>query len=225
MIERIEINLLPAEYRIRKRSLKISRAVIYPALTFLVMLIAGALYSMHLKDKEEGLKNDIETITKEIQANRHIQAEMNKLREEKKITDEKIRALERISVDRGKWVRLLEILSGNLPAYAWLVSVKEEGAARLAIEARSYSFPEVAQYMTKLEDTEYVSGVELTGIEQVAGQDRSVFRFTLICTLNADVGLGPSAVADDASGMAAGAAAGDSSAAAPRAGRAPRGGR
>lgn len=198
MIERIEINLLPVEYRVRKRSINLSRSIVYPAVIIVVLAAGAGFYTIHLNDKQERLTEEIEAIEKEINANKHVQAEINKLRQEKQITDQKIRALERISVDREKWVRLLEILSGNLPPYAWLVSVKEDKGPpeKLLLEARTYSFPEVALYMSKLEEADYIKSVELTGIEQIQGHDRKVYRFNVACDINIDVGMRP--VIDDA---------------------------
>ena len=191
MIERIEINLLPAEYRVRKRSVDVPRSLVYPIVGIIVFLCAAGLYTIYLRDQEAKLKEDITALEAEIKANAHIQAEINKLRADKKITEEKITALQRISVNREKWVRLLEVLSGKLPPYTWLMSVKEENDEKLAIEARTYSFPEVAHYMTRLEENEYIARVDLISIEQVTGpENRKVYRFSISCAVNKDAGLG-----------------------------------
>jgi Tfp pilus assembly protein PilN len=201
MIERIEINLLPAEYRVRKRSMNVPRSIVYPIVVFLVFACAAGLYTIYMRDKQARLEEEIAGIEKEIQANAHIQAEINKLREDKKVTEEKIKALQRINVNREKWVRLFEILSGKLPAYTWLMSVKEEAEGeKLVIEARTYSFPEVAHYMTRLLETEYVSEVILAGIEQIQGQGRMLYRFSITCTLNKDAGIAAGAAAADGGG-------------------------
>jgi len=190
-MERIEINLLPAEYRMRKRSVDVPRSLVYPIVGIIVFLCAAGLYTIYLRDQETKLKDDIAAIEAEIKANAHIQAEINKLRDEKKITEEKIKALQLISVNREKWVRLLEVLSGKLPSFTWLMSVKEEAGDKLSVEARTYSFPEVAHYMTRLEEHEYITRVDLAGIEQVAGPEgRKVYRFSISCLINKDAGLG-----------------------------------
>jgi Tfp pilus assembly protein PilN len=206
MIERIEINLLPAEYRIRKRSLRIPRTIIYPAVVILALAVAAGIATIHMNNKEADLAADIERINKEIQANRHLQADINRIREEKRVTQQKIEALEQISVDREKWVRLLEMLSGNLPAYSWLISVREEAGppARLAIEARTFSFPEVAHYMSRLEAHDLISEVQLSGIEQVQWQDRRAYKFTINCLLAATAAPIPEAESDEAAAAARG---------------------
>jgi len=191
MIERIEINLLPAEYRIHKRSVDLPRSLVYPIVGIVVFLLAAGLYTVYLRDQEARLQDDVAALEAEIKANAHIQAEIKKLRDEKKITEEKIKALMLISVNREKWVRLLEVLSGKLPPYTWLVSVKETNADNLSVEARTYSFPEVAHYMTRLEEHEYITRVDLVSIEQVAGPEgRKAYRFSINCAVNKDAGLG-----------------------------------
>jgi len=199
MIEKIEINLLPVEYRVRKRSFNLPRSIVYPVVAFIVIAAGAGFYTIYLNEKQARLTEEIAAIEKEIAANKHVQDEINKLRKEKQVTDQKIRALERISVDREKWVRLLEIFSGNLPSYAWLISLRDEHGPpeKVQLEARTYSFPEVAQYMSKLEETEYIKSVTLTGIEQIQGHDRKVYKFNLICEINADVGLRPALEGDE----------------------------
>jgi len=188
MIERIEINLLPAEYRIRKRSINIPRSIVYPAVILVVLAMGAGMYTIYMNDREAKLKEEIAIVEKQIQENRHIQTEINQLRQQISITDQKIKALERISVDREKWVRLLEVLSGNLPTFTWLVSVKEETGtpSKLSLEARTHSFPEVAHYMTRLAENEYIGDVEWKGTEQIQGQDRKIYRFSLVLTLAED---------------------------------------
>jgi Tfp pilus assembly protein PilN len=198
MIQRIEINLLPTEYRTRKRGLNLSRSIVYPVFAFVVLAAAAGFHAIYLNDKQARLTEEIEAIEKEIEANKSVQAEINKLRQEKQVTEQKIRALERISVDREKWVRLLEILSGNLPTYSWLDKVTEEKGPpeKLRGEARTYAFPEVAYYMSRLEEAGYIKSVERTGIVQIDFHGRTAYEFKISCDINADAGLKPMAEGD-----------------------------
>jgi len=193
MIERIEINLLPAEYRIHSRNLKLSRAVVYPVLGLIALIFAAISVTIYMQNRAASLEDDIASLDREIQANKHIQAEINKLRRDKTEVEQKIRALERINVNREKWVRLMEIFSNSLPPYSWLISIKEESGASptVRIEARTYSFHEVATYMSKLEQSEFITAVALMEIEQMSGavQGRNVYKFTITCTINPDAKL------------------------------------
>lgn len=189
-IERIEINLLPAEYRIHRGGLKIQREVIYPLLLLLVCTIGFTFWSFGLKFEISRLGNEISAIDRKIQQNRPIQNEINELRTNKNTVQEKIRALERISVNKEKWVSLMEIISENLPQYSWLVSIKEQNSMPpvLHLEGRTYSFPDVANYMSNLSESEYVQKVDLANIEQIDSK-LGVYRFSLSCTVNPDMKL------------------------------------
>ena len=198
MIERIEINLLPAAYRVHKRSIKLKRTVVYPLLG---ILIAGAVLlviMLNMDGQISQLNGDIYSTEQSIKKNKPIRDEIVKLKENKQVIQGKILALERISVDRAKWVRIMEILCQRLPDFTWLLSCDEKDSA-LYIEGKTYSFPEVANLMTRLSESEYIKSVDLSGIEE---KDASkTFSFAVTCRLNPYVALDKAAVAD--SGAAA----------------------
>ncbi len=192
MIERIEINLLPAEYRFHKKRFRIHREMIYPLLGVILTGIVLVFWTLFQENSISYNKGQIAFLSQQIEQNRPIQNEINMLRSDKMAIQEKIRALERISVSREKWVKLMEELSGRLPQYTWLLSVKEENTIPpvLSIEGRTYSFPEVANYMSNLKDSKYISSVGLTDIEQVSSKEK-VYKFSITCSLNQDVNLAP----------------------------------
>jgi Tfp pilus assembly protein PilN len=192
MIERIEINLLPAEYRFHKRRFRIQREMIYPLLAVILTGIVLVFWTLFQENSISYNNSQIKFLTQQIEQNRPIQNEINMLRSDKMAIQEKIRALERISVNREKWVKLMEELSGRLSQYTWLLSLKEENTIPpvLSIEGKTYSFPEVANYMSNLKESKYISSVGLTDIEQVSSKEK-VYKFSITCTLNQDVNLAP----------------------------------
>lgn len=207
MVERIEINLLPAEYRVRKTSVRLQREIVYPLLILAVITFGLWTWTMSRMAQVAILNSDITSLEKTIAANKHIQIEIDRLKNEKQLTQEKIRALNRINVNREKWVRLLEVLCGSLPDFSWLRTVEEKEAIpaldgkpavppTLEIEGRTFSFPDVANYMSRLGESEFVSGVDLTNIEQTTEVDQS-YLFKIVCKVNPDAKLG--AVEDSAS--------------------------
>jgi Tfp pilus assembly protein PilN len=190
MIERIEINLLPAEYRVHRKQFKIKREVAYPL--FAAGLIAAGLsfFTFSLQNSNRIAKNEIKSLQQSIEQNRPIQNEINNLRRGKQAIEQKIRALELINVNREKWVRLMEEFSNRLPEYTWLVNLKEESREPpvIHIEGRTYSFPDVANYMSNLKECAYVKTVDLSEIEQISPKDR-IFKFSISCALNPDAYL------------------------------------
>jgi Tfp pilus assembly protein PilN len=190
MVDRIEINLLPAEYRVHHRTIRVPRWVFYPLLGLALLGAWLSLWSMVLDAQVSALGKESSDLDVKIQENRHIEHEINELKADRRQVVQKIQALERISVNRARWVRLLEVLSQNMPGYTWLVSIDEKDSAApvLSIEGRTFSFPDVAEYMAKLKGSPYVLGVDLADIEQIAGNDR-LYKFNIAVATNPNVGI------------------------------------
>ncbi|MBN1578900.1 MAG: PilN domain-containing protein [Chitinispirillaceae bacterium] len=196
MIERIEINLLPAEYRVHHKKFQIKREVAYPLIIAGVIAISLALVFIGLQNSVWMHRNEIKTVQASIEQNRPIQNEINRLQEDKRVIQGKIRGLELIDVNRERWVRLMEELSNRLPEYTWLISIKEEMSTPpvIHIEGRSFSFPEVANFMSNLKDCPYISSIDLSQIEQLSRHER-IFRFLVSCAVNDNAYLTASAQA------------------------------
>jgi Tfp pilus assembly protein PilN len=191
MIERIEVNLLPAEYRVRKRAIRIHREVFYPIVIAGVLGIIVWALTLSTDNDIRSKKNDIQMLDLKIEQNKHIEKEINSLAADKKVIVEKIMALERINVNRAKWVRLMEMFCRCLPDYTWIVDIAETDsvANSLAVDGRTYSFPEVATYMTKLKASPYITSVDLRNIEQIDEKNR-IFQFKFVCAVDPNAGLG-----------------------------------
>lgn len=190
MIERVEINLLPAEYRVHKRGIRISRAIVYPVLGLFVLGFFLLSWTIGLDSQIHQLRGDILNVDDMIRKNSYIKEQINKLRADRSVIQEKIVALERINVNRGKWVRLMEILCQRIPDFTWIVSVdeKDQNPPLLLIEGRTLSFPEVANFMSRLSESEFIRGVDLSSIEETK-EAMKMFRFSISCTINPDVRL------------------------------------
>ena len=183
MVERIEINLLPAEYRVHRKTIRMQRDVVYPVMGVVVLAFVLMLYTFGLENQISQLRSDIARTEDSFRRNKPIKDEISRLKDDKKIIEGKIAGLERITVDRGKWVHLMENLCQRLPDFTWLVSCEEKEDA-LLIEGKTFSFPEVANFMSRLSESSYVKSVDLTSIEQ---KDASKsFSFIVSCKLNAD---------------------------------------
>lgn len=190
MIDFVQVNLLPAEYRVHKRGLKIEPEVVIPLVVVGAIAFGLVLLQSVLNARVLALQNEIRALDAQIRLNAPIEDEIRRLTEEKKVIVSKIMALERISVNRAKWVRLMEVICRYLPQYSWLVSMKETGGAppTLAIEGRTRSFPEVATYMADLRQSVFMTKIELTKIEQVDEAEK-IYGFQIVCTIDPNAGL------------------------------------
>ncbi len=189
MIERIEINLLPAEYRVHARKISVRREYAYPILGVTILLTVLLLWRLNLQSSIADLQDRITALSAEIQKRSAVKERLDQLRSEKTITEEKITALKRIDVNRERWVRLQEVFTRTLPEQSWLEAIveKNQDPAVIDIRGKTFSFPEVAAYMSSLTETVYIKSVDLADIEQ-AGKTKA-FTFNISCRLNPDAGL------------------------------------
>jgi Tfp pilus assembly protein PilN len=181
MIERIAINLLPAEYRIHKKTLHLHREIVYPLLVVGMVWSGLMIWNFKLDNSINEVKRDITVIEQSIRSNKPIKDEIERLRQSKIVVQGKIQALEQISVDKAKWVRLMEVLCQRLPNYTWINSCDEKDSS-LIIEGSTFSFPEVANFMSRLSESPYIKTVDLSGIEE-RGPSKT-FWFSISCRLN-----------------------------------------
>lgn len=190
MIDSIEVNLLPAEYRVHKRRITLQREIFYPALAAVLLALGLTATTLIYEAQISTLTNEVTALDMSIKKNRHVKHELDRLRADRNRINEKITGLRRISVNRRKWVRLLEDLSRYLPDYTWLVYVGEKGggAPTLSIEGRTLSFPDVATYMARLKRSGFVDHVDLEDIEQT-DETQKIFRFRISCLINPNAGL------------------------------------
>lgn len=193
MISKIEVNLLPAEYRVHVVKIKFHREIVIPSLLAGAVLLVLGVWTAYLNSQIADYNKKIAAVELEISKNQHILDEINSLKEQQKTVQTKIRSLERIDVNREKWVRLMETFAQQLPQGSWLDSLSERRDVSgkydtVSVVGKTYSFSEVAQYMMRLKRSEFIADVELKNIEQTSAVSR-IYKFILKCLLNPDAKL------------------------------------
>jgi len=188
MIDRVEINLLPAEYRVHKKGIRIPREVVWALFGLFILFVTLFSWTISIGTEIDEKKNEIISVDDQIKKNSFIKDQITRLRKDRAVIQEKIVALERINVNREKWVRLMEIMCQKLPDFTWIVSVDEKNQTppQLVIEGRTLSFPEVANFMSRLSESEFIRGVDLSSIEETK-ETVKLFKFNITCTINPDV--------------------------------------
>ena len=76
MIEHIEINLLPVEYRVHRKSIEIKREVAYPFIGACVIALALSMLSVGMQNSIRVYRNEIKATQKSIELNKPIQNEI-----------------------------------------------------------------------------------------------------------------------------------------------------
>lgn len=126
MVEKIEVNLIPNEYRIHSKSVKIPKDILLSVLATLIAIsvTSGILYWK--KQKLDEVNFEINSLTSEIKTLETKEKEIGRLKANQKTFRDMKNGLNSIHVDRDTWIRLLEIYCRELPSNTWLISVDGE---------------------------------------------------------------------------------------------------
>jgi Tfp pilus assembly protein PilN len=193
MMELLQINLLPEEYRIHKRSLSwvLDLRFIIPVLVALMMGLGVFLSWVYYSRKTSRLQEEQSFLEGQIRANAPIRGVVQNLTSKLSMIEEKNKALKSIQVSRKKWVIVFENLSTTLPNNTWITGMRQEADREnnLTISGQTYNFNEIAQTMMELVQTPSVSDVELLSITTGTHDGIPVFIFSMRCSLDPELGL------------------------------------
>jgi type IV pilus assembly protein PilN len=92
--------------------------------------------------------------------------------------EEKERLIERLKNEREGPVRMLNTLSAELPDFVWLTELSQR-AGLVTIDGMAASLVSVADYIRKLEDSDWFQNVELVQAAVSRGQEQEFTEFQL----------------------------------------------
>jgi type IV pilus assembly protein PilN len=156
----------------------------------LVLLAVGpiALYiyqAQNLPAKEAAL-NSKNAVLAELQAynakSANSVAEIKKFKEDEALIEARISALEKVSKDRLKEIRIMELLQTVIPEKAWLTKV-QIGASKLLIEGMALSDFEVSSFLESLTKSVFLVNVDLVNSAEVNQDGFTLKRFEISCAL------------------------------------------
>lgn len=109
-------------------------------------------------------------------------AEIKKFKEEEAKMEARISALDKISKDRQREVRVLDLIQTILPEKAWLVRL-EIKSDRILIEGLALSDYEVSSFMDALTKSVYLLDVNLISSREEVVDGSNLKRFDISCLL------------------------------------------
>ncbi len=104
--------------------------------------------------------------------------------------EEKERLIERLKTERQGPVRMLDALSAELPDFVWLTDLTQRGP-QVTIDGMAASLVSVADYIRKLEDSEWFENVELVDASVSTRQEQEFTEFQLRTQLVTSSGTDP----------------------------------
>jgi len=186
----MEINLLPSEYRQSKLNLSwlLDARVIWSTFALVLVALVLSLLYYHVTETTNELKNAVQQTMQAIEKERPLLDKIAELEQKQKVIKEKSEALRSIQVSRKRWVLLFEDFSTSLPPSTWISGIIQEEDV-MNINCTTWTFPEVALYMLKLEQTQGVTEVSLTNINAVKINSEDAYSFSLKVKFNPNLGL------------------------------------
>ena len=182
----VRINLLPEEFRRRKRKLRISGRWWYiAAVVGGVCLILLAL-TMWQKSRIGRLETEISQTRAEAERQK---ADLELVRELTALKEnilQRMQVVEQLNQNRTRWLDILTALSQSVPEDMWLVSFKgseigESSQAR--IQGMSFSLKPIALFMDSMEKTQRFTEPEFTFAQRVPVPEGMAYNFEVLTGL------------------------------------------
>lgn len=105
-------------------------------------------------------------------------AEVQKYQAKLAELEEKEKLIERLKSEREGPVRMLDSLSAELPDFVWLTQLQEKGH-QVTIDGMAASYVSIADYIRKLEDSDWFQNVELIDAKVDQKQEQEFTQFQL----------------------------------------------
>lgn len=178
---RIEINLLPVQYRkvAKDFSWLTDRRVVWPTIALVVFIVAIMLVYGYTLETTSSLKADLDSVKASVERERPLLSKISDLEKTQAVVNTKIRALKSIQVSKKRWVVLFENVSSVLPPNMWITSLNQVGEFNLEMRGTTFDFSEVAEYMVKLEKQSSIESVSLVTISTAKVDGDEAYNFTI----------------------------------------------
>ncbi|MBU1935812.1 type IV pilus assembly protein PilM [bacterium] len=181
-------NLMPDVERKGGRKSRLAGAsVILPILGFALMLLAMVITTIVQENKLGVLRHESMEINSEVAVYAAKIAVVEELTSKRKDIVERINLIEKLDHDRFLRLHILDEINRGLPSLTWFTSIREEGEGAgimFTIQGVTSSNLKVAELMSKLVESPFLSTVDLTVTEKSEIANTSVTNFTLITTVN-----------------------------------------
>jgi len=184
----IRINLLPEEFHVRKRKLRVSpRASIF-VIAFVGICAVIFLLTLWQESRLKALDKDIQQTRMEAERQRADLALVEELTALKERILERMQVVEQLNQNRSRWIEIMTDLSASMPEEMWLTSFKEEqtgqsGQAR--IQGLTFSLKPIALFMDQLEESHWFKGPQFTYAQRLPVEEGMAYDFEIRAKLSA----------------------------------------
>ena len=179
----VRINLLPEEFRRRKRKVRISGSWWYAgAVVGGICLIFLAL-SLWQTWRIDRLETEILKTREEAERQKADLELVKELMALKENILKRMKMVEQLNQNRTRWIDILTALSQSVPEDMWLVSFKESvigDRPRARIQGMSFSLRPIALFMDRMEETQRFKQAEFTYAQRVPVLEGMAYNFEIL---------------------------------------------
>lgn len=175
----IHINLLP--YRtIQKKDNVLQQVIIF---IFIIALVTGGTIWYHraLNNKVIVLNKKVELTKKELKKYQKINKRIKAIKKKLSLLKKKTEIIKGLDADRKEPIKLLETMTRMVvPNRMWVQNLSSKGR-NVKIIGNALDEQTVADFMTRLEDSKFFSGVTLISLKQAKIRGLNMKKFSITC--------------------------------------------
>jgi len=177
----LRINLLPIR-QLKKRAKARNQISIFITLLAFICLILGAVGFLQI-NKIKAIETSITKLRAEKQTYAPILAEMKRLEQAKIDYEKKTSIIKQLKRDSATTVRILDEVAKHVDSKRmWLKSLKQQGTS-LSLTGIALDNRTIAQFMNALNESPYISGVNLSNSSLAKVSGRDLKSFALACSI------------------------------------------
>jgi type IV pilus assembly protein PilN len=171
----IRINLLPVREARRKANLRQQGGLLAAAV--LAGLAASAMLHVKITASISSERTRVAAAEKELAELENTLKEVERFRKEKEEIERKLAVIDRLERSRTGPVRILDEVATRMPERMWLTDMKLSGG-ELSLGGYGIDNETIAAFLTSLEDSEFISNVQLekTELQENKGLKLNEFR-------------------------------------------------
>lgn len=174
----IRINLLPK--KVSKKKLGLVQHLIATLLIFTLTFVVIGYFWVSLNGKIADLKKQVAAAAAEKEKLKDVNSQKQKYEQNIEKLKSKLDIISKIKEKRFLPVRLFDeltkVLGSDTPVWLTRLSISDEN---IQIEGFSLSNPDLADFVTSLDETPFYRNVDLLFSEKVTKDDREIYRFSL----------------------------------------------
>lgn len=177
----IRINLLPVKEV--KKYPEIRQELSIVVLSYVLISLIFLYTFISLNSQKNEFKKELQTVRTELQKYKDTEKKLARLKKEKEIVEKKIKIISNLEKERGKVIKILDILAKNFLAdKMWLENLKLDGN-KLHIKGIALGNEAVAEFMEKLKESKYFQTIELIKTVKKEIQGFNLTSFSLECKI------------------------------------------